>query len=60
MGSTGGTEDCLMIQLIDDDAVEGDHYFTVGFNASTVTPGSSSVLFGSPDAIRVNIVDNDG
>ncbi len=49
-----------MIQLIDDEDVEGDHYFTVGFNASTVTPGSSSVLIGSPGEIRVNIVDNDG
>ncbi len=60
VGSTGGKQSCLMIHLLDDDNVEGDHYFTVGFNASTVTPGSSSVLIGSPDAIRVNIEDDDG
>ena len=53
--SCNGTSQCIDIEIIEDEDVEGTHNFEIqisGVNIGTVSPGESSTVF--------NIVDNTG
>ena len=54
-GSTNGNTDCINISIIDDDALEGDHSFTVSLN-----PPAAPVTLTTPSSSPVTITDNDG
>ena len=54
-GSMNGDTDCLTISTLDDDALEGDHVFTVSLNL-TAFP----VTLTTPSSSPVTITDNDG
>ena len=45
----------LMVDIIDDMAIEGPHSFTV-----TITSVDSAVMIGTPSSTEVSILDNDG
>ena len=45
----------LMVDIIDDMAIEGPHSFTV-----TIMSGDSAVMIGMPSSTEVSIMDNDG
>ena len=55
VGSMNGDQDCLTISIIDDDALEGDHSFSVSLN-----PPAPPVTLTSPSSSPVTITDNDG
>ena len=62
-GSTvSGTTACADVTIIDDDAVEGNHSFTVHVTGLELDPGGaySELMTGAPLYATVNIVDNDG
>ena len=62
-GSTvSGTTACANVTIIDDDAVEGNHSFTVHVAGSELDPGGvySELMTGIPSYATVNIIDNDG
>ena len=48
--------ECADINTLDDEALEGDHYFTV--SVGSVTP--SNVLTGTPSSVIIPLLDNDG
>ena len=54
-GSMTGDTDCLTITILDDDALEGDHSFTVSLN-----PPAAPVTLTTPSSSPVTITDNDG
>ena len=54
-GSVNGDTDCINITILDDDALEGDHSFTVSLN-----PPDFPVTLTTPSSSPVNITDNDG
>ena len=54
-GSMTGDTDCLNITILDDDALEGDHSFTVSLN-----PPAAPVTLTTPSSSPVTITDNDG
>ena len=54
-GSVNGDTDCINISILDDDALEGDHSFTVSLNPPAA-PVTLTTLSSSP----VTITDNDG
>ena len=61
-GSTvSGTTACANVTIIDDNAVEGNHSFTVHVIGLELDPGGaySELMTGVPYAV-VNIIDNDG
>ena len=61
-GSISGTSSCAIVTIIDDDAVEGNHSFTVHVTGLELDPGGaySELMVGTPPYAIVNIVDNDG
>ena len=62
-GSTvNGTTACATVTIIDDDAVEGNHFFTVHLTGLELDPGGvySGIIIGVPLYATVNIIDNDG
>ena len=62
-GSTvSGTTACANVTIIDDDAVEGNHSFTVHVTGLELDPGGvySELMTGTPSYATVNIIDNDG
>ena len=54
-GSVNGDTDCLTIFILDDNALEGDHSFTVSLN-----PPAAPVTLTTPFSSPVTITDNDG
>jgi len=54
-GSMNGDQDCLTISILDDDALEGDHSFSVSLN-----PPAPPVTLTTPSSSPVTITDNDG
>ena len=54
-GSMDGDSDCLTISIIDDNALEGDHVFTV-----SLAPPASPITLTDPSSSPVTITDNDG
>ena len=54
-GSVNGDTDCINISILDDDALEGDHSFTVSLN-----PPAAPVTLTTPSSSPVTIADNDG
>ena len=62
-GSTvSGTTTCANVTIIDDNAVEGNHSFTVHVTGLELDPGGaySELMAGNPLYALVNIIDNDG
>ena len=62
-GSTvSGTTACANVTIIDDNAVEGNHSFTVHVTGLELDPGGaySELMTGTPRYALVNIIDNDG
>ena len=55
VSSVNGTEQCAEIEIVDDRALEGEHYFTVEI-LSTSPPISTD----EPSKATVIILDNDG
>ena len=54
-GSMNGDTDCINITILDDDALEGDHSFTVSLN-----PPALPVKLTTPFSSPVTIFDNEG
>ena len=54
-GSMNGDTDCINITILDDDALEGDHSFTVSLN-----PPALPVKLTAPFSSPVTIFDNEG
>ena len=54
-GSVNGNTDCINITILDDDALEGDHSFTVSLN-----PPDLPVKLSTPSSSPVTITDNEG
>ena len=54
-GSSIGSQDCITIGILDDDAAEGTHNFSV----SMVDPGNPLCTLGSPSEIEIAIMDNE-
>jgi len=54
-GSMNGDIDCINITILDDDALEGDHSFTVSLN-----PPDFPVKLTTPFSSPVTIFDNEG
>ena len=54
-GSMNGDSDCLTISILDDDALEGDHMFTV-----SLVPPASPITLTDPSSSPVTITDNEG
>ena len=54
-GSMNGDQDCLTIPILDDDALEGDHSFSVSLN-----PPAPPVTLTTPSSSPVTITDNEG
>ena len=62
-GSTvSGTTACADVIIIDDNAVEGSHSFTVHVTGLELDPGGvySELMIGTPPSASINIIDNDG
>ncbi len=59
VGSSNGNLSCANISIMDDEAIEGDHTFTLGFG-DLLAPGPAYVTIGSPAELTVIIHDNDG
>ena len=62
-GSTSnGATVCADVVIIDDDALEGDHSFTVMLDRLILIPGGEymGLTIGSPNSASVMITDNDG
>ena len=55
-GSQIGTQKCVTIRNIDDDAFEGTHSFTV----ELIDPGNMFCNVVSPSTIQIDILDNEG
>jgi len=55
VGSMNGTTDCLTISILDDDALEEDHTFSVSLN-----PPVFPVTLTNPSSSPVTITDNEG
>ena len=55
-GSEIGTQKCVNISIMDDDAFEGTHTFTV----ELIDPGNTFCNVVSPSAIQIDILDNEG
>ena len=57
-----GTTACANVMIIDDDALEGDHSFTVTVSNLELSPGGvyNGLVIGTPSSATVNIIDNDG
>ena len=55
-GSEIGTQKCVTISIIDDDAFEGTHNFTV----ELIDPGNTFCNVVSPSTIQIDILDNEG
>ena len=55
-GSEIGTQRCVTISIINDDAFEGTHNFTV----ELIDPGNTFCNVVSPSAIQIDILDNEG
>ena len=60
--AVNGTTSCANVTIIDDDAVEGNHSFTVHMTGLELNPGGaySELMTGAPLYATVNIIDNDG
>lgn len=54
-GSVNGNTDCINIAILDDNALEGDHSFTVSLN-----PPAAPVTLITPSSSPVTITDNEG
>ena len=56
-----GTTACAAVTIIDDRALESDHFFTVTVTGLELNPGGvySGLMIGMPSA-QINIVDNEG
>ena len=54
-GSMNGDTDCVNITILDDDALEGNHSFTVSLN-----PPAAPVKLTTPSSSPVTITDNEG
>ena len=62
-GSTvSGTTACANVTIIDDNALEGNHSFTVNVTGLELDPGGeySELMIGTPPSATVNIMDNEG
>ena len=59
--SDTGTTACADVTIINDRALESDHFFTVTVTGLELNPGGaySGLMFGMPSA-QINIVDNEG
>ena len=57
-----GATACANVTIIDDDALEGNHSFTVTVSSLELSPGGmySGLEIGMPSSATVNIMDNDG
>ena len=53
-GSMNGDQDCLTISILDDDALEGDHSFSVSLN-----PPAPPFTLTTPSSSPVTITDNE-
>ena len=60
--AVNGTTACAVVTIIDDDAVEGNHSFTVHVTGLELDPGGmySELMTGTPSYATINIIDNDG
>ena len=60
--AVNGTTACADVTIIDDNAVEGNHSFTVTVTGLELDPGGeySELRIGTPSSAQVNIIDNDG
>ena len=47
---------CTVVNTVDDEALEGDHYFVVSLGS--ITP--SNVVAGTPASVIISLLDNDG
>ena len=54
-GSVNGDTDCINITILEDNALEGDHSFTVSLN-----PPAAPVKLTTPSSSPVTITDNEG
>ena len=54
-GSVNGDTDCINITILDDDALEGNHSFTVSLN-----PPAAPVKLTTPFSSPITIFDNEG
>ena len=62
-GSTvSGAAACTNVTIIDDSALESNHFFTVTVNGLELDPGAaySGLMFGMPSSVPINIIDNEG
>ena len=57
-GSPNGTQQSVDIAIMDDDALEGDHDFTV--QLISTDPSGSNVMIGMQSITTVTITDNEG
>ena len=55
-GSQIGTQECVTISIVDDNAFEGTHSFTV----ELIDPGNMFCNVVSPSTIQIDILDNEG
>ena len=60
--AVSGITACANMTIIDDNAVEGNHSFTVHVTGLQLDPGGaySELVIGTPSYALVNIIDNDG
>ena len=60
--AVNGTTACANVTIIDDNAVEGNHSFTVHVTGLELDPGGaySGLMIGTSSSALVNIIDNDG
>lgn len=60
--STTGDTACADVNIIDDEALESDHFFTVTVTGLELNPGGaySGLMIGTPPSARINIIDNEG
>lgn len=47
---------CTVVNTVDDEALEGDHYFRVSLGS--IMP--SNVVTGTPSSVNITLLDNDG
>jgi len=62
VSSVNGATACANVTIIDDDALEGNHSFTVTVSSLELSPGGvySGLEIGTPSSATINIIDNDG
>ena len=59
--TSSGDTACVNVGIIDDDALEGDHSFTVEISSLELPGGMySGLTIGMPSSAPVNILDDEG